>query len=329
MKREMDIVESLIRSAGRRADPPDDAYRRVLASATDAFRRTSARRRQRRWFALAAAVATLVVAISALVTQWSAPAGRGDLATIERATGGVELAHGDGWRPLDENRGTLGTGRRLRTHPDGRAALRLAGGASLRLAGETEVLLDAPGRIFVHHGTIYVDGGERPGADRLEVVTPGGTARDLGTQFELQVSGTRLRLRVREGSVSIDRGGRSLLGSAGEQIMIDDFGGVMRGAIDPVSDAWAWAEAVAPLPDIDGRPATQLISWVARETGRRLRYESPVVEERAASVILHGNIRHLPPLAALEAMLATTDLEYVLVDDTMEIRARSDPLAEP
>ncbi len=51
MKREMDIVESLIRSAGRRVDPPDDAYRQVLASATDAFRRKSARQRQRRWVA--------------------------------------------------------------------------------------------------------------------------------------------------------------------------------------------------------------------------------------------------------------------------------------
>jgi len=328
MKREMDIVESLIRSAGRRVDPPDDAYRQVLTSATDAFRRKSTRQRQRRWVALAAAVATLVVA-SVLVTQRNAPAGRGDFASIERATGGVELAYGDGWQPLDGNPGSLGTGRRLRTLSDGRAALRLAGGASLRLAGETEVLLDAPGRIFVHHGTIYVDGGVRPGADPIEVVTPGGTAREIGTQFELQVAGARLRLRVREGSVSIDQGGRSLVGTAGEQIMIDDFGGVSRSPIERASVDWAWAEAVAPVPDVDGRPATELIGWVARETGRRLRYESPAVEERAASVILHGNIHHLPPLAALEAMLATTDLEYVLEGDTMEIRARSDPLAEP
>ncbi len=143
------------------------------------------------------------------------------------------------------------------------------------------------------------------------------------------MAGARLRLRVREGSVSIDQGGRSLVGTAGEQIMIDDFGGVRRSAIERASVDWAWAEAVAPVPDVDGRPATQLIGWVARETGRRLRYESPAVEERAASVILHGNIHHLPPLAALEAMLATTDLEYVLEGDTMEIRARSEPLAEP
>jgi hypothetical protein len=73
---------------------------------------------------------------------------------------------------------------------------------------------------------------------------------------------------------------------------------------------------------MDGKPASQLIAWVARETGRRLRYESPETEQRAARAILHGNIRNLAPFEALSAMLATTDLEYVLDGDIMEIRLR-------
>ncbi len=90
-------------------------------------------------------------------------------------------------------------------------------------------MLDAPGRLYVRQGTIYVDSGADPVASRLEVVTPAGTARDVGTQFELQVAGAALRLRVREGAVSIDRGGQSLTGGAGEQIAIDVLGGVSRG----------------------------------------------------------------------------------------------------
>jgi ferric-dicitrate binding protein FerR (iron transport regulator) len=322
MKQETDIVETLLRRAGRRVDPPEDAYRAVLAAASDAFRRKASRQRQRRWFAVAAA-ASVVVAL-ALAVQWNVTSGGSEAATIERLVGGVEVAHGDAWKPLEESQGSLGTGRRLRTRSDGRAVLALAGGASLRFAGDTEAMLDGPRRLFVQRGTIYVDSGEPPGADHVEVVTPAGTARDVGTQFELRVENAQLRLRVREGSVQLDRGGRSVIGSAGEQIVIDDFGGVTRTAIAADARDWAWAEALAPVPEIDGRPASQLIGWVARETGRRLRYESPAVEQRAATVILHGNIRHLPPLAALEAMLATTDLEYVLEGDTMEIRARSE-----
>jgi hypothetical protein len=327
MNPETDIVESLLRRAGRRVEPPRDAYHHVLAVASDAFRRKAARQRQRRWLAVAAA-ASVVIAV-AIAVQWPALSGRGELATIERIVGGVELGHGEEWERLDESRGAVRTGRRLRTRPDGRVALALAGGASLRLAGDTEVLLDDPHRLFVQRGTIYVDSGARPGETRIEVVTAAGTARELGTQFELQVASARLRLRVREGSVAIDRGGRSVTGAAGEQIVLDDFGGVARSAIAPDSDAWAWAEALASLPDIDGRPAAQLIDWVARETGRRLRYESPAVRERAATVVLHGDIRHLPPLAALEAMLATTDLEYVIEGDTMEIRERGERMPEP
>ena len=329
MGNETDIVESLIRTAGRRAEPPEEAYRQVYAAASAAFRAKTTRRRERLWLLAAAAAAVLVLAV-ALMLQWTPPsAQRQELARVQRVIGGAEQATGDVWQPLGELRTPLMAGMQLRTLADGRAALALSGGESLRLAADTEVMLDAPRRLYVQRGTIYVDSGARPAASRLEIVTPAGTARDLGTQFELQVAGAALRLRVREGIVAIDRGGQSLTGNAGEQLLIDDLGSVAREPIAPDSPAWQWAESIAPTPDMDGKPAAMLISWVARETGRRLHYESPIVEQRAAAVILHGNIRHLAPLAALEAMLATTDLEYVLEGDTMEIRARDVRLPEP
>lgn len=322
MQNESDLIELLLRRAGPRSEPPVDAYRQVYAAATAAFRDKTVRRRERQWTLWASAAAVALLAI-ALVFQWTPrSAGRSELARVERVIGLVEKSTGDTWRALGEARTPLTTGMKLRTRGGGRVALALSGGGSLRLAAETEVMLDAPGRLYVRQGTIYVDSGARPGASRLEIVTPAGTARDVGTQFELQVAGSALRLRVREGSVSIDRGGRSLTGGAGEQIAIDVLGGISRDVIAPDDEAWQWAESIAPTPDMDGKPAAELIAWVARETGRELRYVSPNVEQRASSVILHGNIRNLAPLAALEAMLATTDLEYVLRGDTMEIRTR-------
>ena len=264
----------------------------------------------------------LVLAVT-LMMRWTPPAAQqGELARAARLVGGVEVATGDIWRPLTEARVRLSAGTKIRTLEDGRGAFTLAGGESLRLNSGTEIMLDGPGRIYFTRGTIYVDSGARPATQRVEVVTPVGTARDLGTQFELQVAGAALRLRVREGSVSIDRGGQSVTGGAGDQITIDVLGGVSRDDIEPDADAWQWAEAIAPTPDMDGKPAAELIAWVARETGRQLRYASVIAEQRAETVILHGNVRHLAPLAALEAMLATTDLEYALRGDTMEIRTR-------
>jgi ferric-dicitrate binding protein FerR (iron transport regulator) len=323
MKQEMDIVESLIRSAGRRVDPPPDAYQGVFIAAHAAFLEKSARRRERLRGLWAAAAAALVCAL-ALFALWTPRAARqGELARVDRVLGEVEVATGEVWRPAAEAGMRLAAGMRVRTRNSARAALALAGGESLRLDSDTEVMLDAPGRLYLRHGTIYVDSGARPAAARVEVVTAGGTARDLGTQFELHVAATALRLRVREGTVTIDRGGSTLVGKAGEELSIDGLGSVWRAPISPSDPAWQWVETIAQMPDMDGRPAATLIAWVARETGRRLLYESPLVEQRAAAVILHGEVRHLAPIEALEAMLATTDLTFELHGDTMEIRARS------
>ncbi|HWN06835.1 MAG TPA: FecR family protein [Steroidobacteraceae bacterium] len=322
MKPDTDIVEMLIRSAGRRAEPPADAHGQVFAAAHASFR-AKIQGRRRAWILRASAAAALVVAV-ALVVRWAPPGvPQGKIAQVSRIVGEVELATADGWQPLTEPRSRLAAGSRVRTQAAGRVALTLGGGESLRLAARTEVMLDAPGRLYVQAGTIYVDSGERPSAARIEVVTPAGTARDVGTQFELHVEGAALRLRVREGLVMLDRGGRSLAGRAGEQLTVDGLGSVTRASISPTDPAWHWAEAVASMPDMDGKPASALIAWVARETGRRLQYESPIVEQRAAAVILHGDIRHLAPLEALEAMLATTDLRVELDGDTMEIRSRT------
>lgn len=315
-----DLVASLIRAAGRRTEPPAEAYQRVLAAATAAFRKKVAKRRGRIWMLVAAAAS---VAAVALLLQWNGTSTRAQIATVARVIGSVEIAADGGWEPMTGARGSLGTGARLRTLAGGSVALELDGGASLRLAAATEVQMDGPRRILLRSGTLYLDNNASVGTG-YQIETPAGTARDVGTQFELHVAGSALRLRVREGRVEVDRAGQLVTGLAGEQLEIDVLGSISRSTIATTDVAWQWAETLAPAPDIDGQPAAVLLDWVARETGRRLHYESATVETRAATVILHGDIRHLAPLAALDVMLATTDLEYSLVGDTMEVRARTE-----
>lgn len=318
-----DLVASLLRAAGKRTEPPEDAYRQVLAAATDAFRSKTSKRHERTWLLWAGAAGIAVFAIG-LMLQWKPPAAqREPIASIERVIGSVEQATGDVWSPLGETTVAFTRGTKIRTLAGGMAGLTLDGGTSLRLAADTEIMLDTPPQLYLQRGTIYLDHAGGVGAG-YRIETPAGTARDVGTQFELQVAGKALRLRVREGRVEIDRDGQRQAGSAGEQLELDVKGAVTRSSIAATDAAWQWAEAVAPAPDIDGRPASVLLAWVARETGRQLHYETTAVESRATNVILHGNIRHLAPLAALDAMLATTDLEYTLVGDTMEVRIRTE-----
>jgi ferric-dicitrate binding protein FerR (iron transport regulator) len=172
-------------------------------------------------------------------------------------------------------------------------------------------------------GKVYIDTGAARSANGVEVVTEAGTAVDVGTQFEVLYRDGEYRLRVREGRVMLRRDAGEVDGEAGEQLKILPGGEIERTRIEEDDPGWDWAESLAPAPDIDKQPVTVLLTWVARETGRAVRFASPDIERKAGTTILHGNIRHLAPLEALSVMLATTDFEYTLPDDaTILIRLK-------
>ena len=157
-----------------------------------------------------------------------------------------------------------------------------------------------------------------------------GTARDIGTQFEVSSRGEELRLRVRDGRVRLSHGEVQTDGRTGEEIVIAGDGPWQKRGFPPRDPYWGWVEVVAPAPDIDGEPVRTLLDWVVRETGRPLRFASPDVERLASTTRLHGTIRHLPPMDALAATLATTDLGFeVLADGTILIDSRIADAAGP
>ena len=108
MKPDTDIVEMLIRSAGRRTEPPADAYEQVFAAAHASFR-DKVQGRRRAWTLWAGAAAALVVAV-ALVMRWAPPGvPQGELAQVvtHRGRGGA----GNGRRLAAADRPALPPGR--------------------------------------------------------------------------------------------------------------------------------------------------------------------------------------------------------------------------
>ncbi len=64
-------------------------------------------------------------------------------------------------------------------------ALALRDGVSLRLDHDTRVALVSADRVDVTAGAVYVDSGvSGPSAARLQVGTPAGVVRHVGTQYE-------------------------------------------------------------------------------------------------------------------------------------------------
>jgi ferric-dicitrate binding protein FerR (iron transport regulator) len=214
---------------------------------------------------------------------------------------------------LSAQGGTLSGGSGLRTGRESGAGLLFADQLSVRLAADTEIELGDSHRIALVRGTVYVDTGS-DGGGRLEVDTPRGRVRHLGTQYELHSVGSGLRIRVREGRVQLEQRTGSVIAEAGEQVSIAAGGTVERATIAAHDPRWRWTEALAPMPALDGRPARVLLEWAARETGRELRYVDAESEERAAQAILHGHFGRLAPAQALDVLEATTDLGYRLED---------------
>jgi len=307
----LDPVAELVRAGGRRANPPAETYRTVLAAAEATWRRKLARRR--RWrvnLALAAAAALGLVAVGLHQMPWWSAARKVEVARIDRIEGQVERrAPGSGrWTTLSPQDPAVAGGSRLRTGLDSGVGLLLGDGLSLRVAAESEIELTDERRVMLRHGTVYVQSAP-DGVNHLDVDTAYGMVRHLGTQYELHTTAVELRIRVREGRVVLERDAIRVQATAGEQLRIATSGVLERSAIAAHDPAWRWTESLAPMPPLDGRPARVLLEWAARETGRELHYSDTTAEGRAAQVVLHGQLGRLSPSEAVAVLAATTDLD--------------------
>ncbi len=321
-----DLVGQLIRSAGRRPEPPPAVYAQVLQAATAALQLKRRRQRQQR-FALAASVA--IVALTATWLLQRPTVVPPVVATVDRVSGVVQRSEvdADRWIAMTGEPAPLTAGSRLRTGQSSAAGLVLAGGVSLRLAAGSDIEVESATRVHLRAGMAYVDTAGAT-APRIEITTSVAVARNAGTQFEVRFREGEYRLRTRTGRVLLERGADEAEVGAGEQLLFRGSSTWQRSQVASNDDGWRWAEAVAPVPAFEGKPVSQLLDWVGRETGRGVRYADAGIEQRAASTTLHGVVRDLTPLEVLAVLLATTDLVHVLLPDGT-ILVRSRPLEQP
>ena len=313
-----DSLAELIRAAGHRATPPREDYEQVLAAATGVWQRKVRGRQRRRWaYALAAGVSALAIGVTALI--YTTPQTPDLVATTRIALGGVKMlapGHKD-WQSLGQA-DDIAPGSKLRTEADGRAALVLASGTSVRLNSTTVLTLLSSSYVELLAGRIYVDSGPVAKSDAILISTAFGELRDIGTQFEVNAGPQGLQVRVREGEVRlehVDQQPQSVV--AGNQLSIDAAGHATQMSFRTDDPAWTWAEALAA--PFNGRTVHEFLSWIARESGRRIRFVNDSVELASRTSTFGGGSASadtdLPPMEALAAHMVTTDFRYTLEED--------------
>lgn len=320
-----DDIERVLIAAGPRAKPPAEIERELRETLRIEWRAVVAQQRSRRrrtMLALAASVAAAAVGAWLVTPNFTAPAA---------AVGTIALAHGEllvksgrlsRWKPAAGGQ-LVSTGQILATGPASRGAIALAGGISARLDEATEVRLAAADRLVIGRGAVYVDAGaDSVRAAPLEIVTPAGSIRHLGTQYEVRVLNDGVRLRVREGRVLWESDVGTATGQAGEQLVVGPGGRVERGHIAPFSEDWGWTIAAAPAIELEGMLLPDFLAWVARELGCRIEFSTPEVERGAQTVVLHGSATGLRPAQALEAVFATTRMQATVLDGRILVTTR-------
>lgn len=314
-------LRALLEEAGPRPPLAETDLERIRAAARAEWRERWVSRRarpgSRRLAWAAAAVLFLGAATLLWVRRAPAPAAAGSVATVERVTGGV-VHTAPGAAPVTLAADAVGRsipeGAAIETRggaSPGRLALRMAGGASVRLDAKTRVELASSSLVELDRGALYVDtGGPAAGHEAVAVRTAAGLFRSIGTQFEVQAEAGATRLRVREGRVRLERGADSLSTDAGQELVVRRDGTVEHHETTADGPEWEWIVAGAPMPDIEGMRVRAFLDWLARERGWRVEFADAETAALADSVVLHGSIAHLTPLEAPDVVLPSGGLGY-------------------
>lgn len=329
---EEEAVRRLIEDAGPRPALPEGDLASIKEAARAEWQRRyggrgAPARLVRLWMALAAAALLAAVGLvwwarSPDPSPGSVPAA----ATIELLTGvarweasskTVLLLPGAVGRPLPAG-SELETG--AGSERLGRLALRMAGGASVRLDAGTRVRLASAAVVELARGAVYVDAGAEPdGHEEVAVRTPAGLFQGIGTQFEVRAEGggAVTRLRVREGSVRLDREGKSVRAETGQELVVSGDGSLVRRQTAAYGPEWDWVLKAAPMLDIEGIKVRRFLDWIARETGWRIVLADEEAASLADSIVLHGSIAHLTPVEAPSVVLSSGGLGHRVSDGTL------------
>ena len=310
-----DVLEELFRHATARERPnreDERAIRESLHGEWQSLVQVRGSQRKRRWLAVAASLAIALVTGTILLRP-QAPA----VAGIQVAT--VDVLNGSAWVRKAESESltalalasVLETGHQISTSHGAGLSTRWRSGIVMRLDQNSRIRIDSPGSIELLSGRVYIDtDGADSAAAKLVLSTPAGSIQHIGSRYMVAVRLGTTSVSVRDGQVRL---GDSETADVGERVVVNASGERRREIIPIYGDAWQWTESLATPFLSDGRTLAEFFTWLERESGRRVTYETTAAERRAGETILRGEI-DLDPMEALALVMQTTDLAYGMVD---------------
>ncbi len=206
---------------------------------------------------------------------------------------------------------TLATG--VSAEEPSRALLELLDGTTIRLDSSSRIRFVAPGVLDLEQGTVYVAtlGTSAGSNSSVEIRTPLGIARDIGTRFEVnyQPVDQQLSIRVRQGEVVLQRNEKAPLRAVeGQELVVAEDGLPEKNPVDIHDDSWAWTPEIFRSFDANGRSLDEFLQWPTKEAGWELRYADDL-EQDARDNILGGSIDEMTIPEAVDYFLKASSLQ--------------------
>lgn len=328
MSDEEETTAQLIRLAGARPDVPADRTVRIRQAVHREWQSSRRRRAIRRGVtgtvAVLAAAAALILVVRMNAPRDTVPDREQTVATGERVEGTPVLRRQVDGRPavlrLSPATPVLAEDV-IDTDVNSRASVRATDGSSVRIDRGSRIRLVGPAVIELAKGAVYLATAEGPRG--FEVRTSMGTVRDVGTQFEIRLDATSLRVRVRTGLVEIRRREGVVSARGGSETMVTSAGVDTR-RLSAYGPEWEWTAGLATTFQIEGRSLQAFLDHVTREEGWTLRYANPTLADAARRTVLHGSVEGLRAEEALGVALATSGLQYRLRAGELLVSSRTD-----
>lgn len=232
------LASTMLSRAGSGAPPAPDADDRAqaIAAIAEAIATAQRRRRVRRWSAASAAAAAIVLTGVGGYRMAARPAPAALAPTAPESvtqivahpvSGGSSVVVSGAQAPLDDGR-LLGPGSRVVTPANGSAMLSFSTGSTALLREGTDMTVAAEGAIQTLHldvGSVELHVAKLAPDHRFIVATPDSEVEVRGTRFSVSVvaadpgcgAGTRTRVAVTEGVVTVRHGGVDDRVAIGEQ----------------------------------------------------------------------------------------------------------------
>jgi ferric-dicitrate binding protein FerR (iron transport regulator) len=309
-------LEELLGQAPPRPTPPqqdEELIRQAVRAEWDQVTTRRIRTRRVTQFALAASVLLAVfVSMNALRGPFDGKQLQ-QLASIDKQFGIITM---------------LNNGQAVETGEEAGLTLAWNDGGSLRLDQNTRVEFESGSEIYLQSGRIYFDSMPSgvptvvtdPGKAKLTIRTDAGSVRHYGTQFITQADGDELSVMVREGRVSIEGLHVNKTATAGQKLTVTRDGQTSVHDVELTGGDWQWIEKTSPSFTLDNRPIIEFLTWVSRETGQPLKFESLAAEKVAREKGLSG-VADMEPSRALRIYMQTTALDWRIEDGVIIIRS--------